>query len=84
MPCYCYLLECSDGSFYAGWTTDPQKRLARHNQGRGAKYTRARLPVALVYVEEQPDRRAAMRREIQIKKMSRAEKIKLARSNRAP
>ncbi len=78
-PCYCYILECADGTFYTGWTTDPQKRLARHNQGGGAKYTRARRPVRLIYVEEQPDRRAALRREIQIKKMSRAEKWKLAR-----
>ncbi len=80
MPCYCYVLECSDGTYYTGWTTDPERRLRQHNAGRGAKYTRSRLPVRLVYVEEHPDRSSAMRREVQIKRMSREAKVKLIKS----
>ena len=78
MPCYCYIVECADGTYYTGWTTDPERRVATHNKGLGAKYTKMRLPVKLVYVEEQPDRKSAMKREIVIKKMGRAGKIKLA------
>jgi putative endonuclease len=81
MPCYCYILECSDGTYYTGWTTDPQRRLRQHNRGTGSSYTRARRPVRLVYTEEQPDRSSAMRREIKIKRMSRKGKGKLVRSN---
>ena len=84
MICYCYILECADGTFYTGWTTDPQRRLMQHNKGTGAKYTRTRRPVKMIYVEEQPDRRAAMKREIQIKRMNRARKIKLVKSVRQP
>ena len=75
--CYCYIVECADGTYYTGWTTDPQRRVAVHNSGRGAKYTKMRLPVKLVYVEEQPDRHAAMKRELAIKRMGRAGKQKL-------
>ena len=75
--CYCYIVECADGTYYTGWAVDPEKRLAVHNRGRGAKYTRMRLPVSLVYVEEQPDRRTAMKRELAIKKLSRERKGKL-------
>ncbi len=75
--CYCYILECSDGTYYTGWAVDPQKRASVHNQGRGAKYTKMRLPVKLVYVEEQPDRSTAMKRERAIKKMTRDGKRKL-------
>ena len=75
--CYCYIVECADGTYYTGWAIDPQRRLAVHNKGRGARYTKMRLPVRLVYVEEQPDRVTAMKREIAIKKMGRARKIKL-------
>ena len=78
-PCYCYILECADGTYYTGWTTDPDRRVKTHNQGRGAKYTRMRLPVKLVYVEEQADRKAAMKRELAIKKMGRQGKKKLIR-----
>ncbi|MDD2922008.1 MAG: GIY-YIG nuclease family protein [Anaerolineales bacterium] len=74
---YCYILECSDGTFYTGWTTDPQRRVLRHNKGTGAKYTRARRPVKLVYLEAQSNRTEAMKREAAIKKMRRAQKIKL-------
>jgi len=77
MPCYCYIVECVDGTFYTGWTTDPERRVATHNNGRGAKYTKMRRPVKLVYVEEQPDRKTAMKREIAIKKMGRDGKGKL-------
>ena len=75
--CYCYIVECADGTYYTGWALDPQKRVQVHNKGRGAKYTKMRLPVKLVYVEEQPDRRTAMKREIAIKKMTREGKQKL-------
>lgn len=77
MNFYCYILECADGTFYTGWTVDPERRLAVHNKGRGARYTRTRCPVRLVYVEELPDRKAAMKREIAIKRMKRERKMKL-------
>ena len=77
MPYFCYILECSDGTYYTGWTTDPPRREAQHNAGRGARYTRTRRPVKLVYVEELPDRAAAMQREQAIKKLKRAEKERL-------
>jgi putative endonuclease len=71
---FCYIVVCADGTYYTGWSTDPRRRAHQHNQGRGARYTRQRSPVQLVYVEEQPDRPSAMRREVQIKRMSRARK----------
>lgn len=77
MNCYCYIVECADGSYYTGWAVDPEKRVAVHNRGRGARYTRTRRPVKLVYIEELPDRTSAMKREIAIKKMERARKKKL-------
>jgi len=76
-PCYCYIVECADGTYYTGWAIDPQHRVSVHNKGRGAKYTRMRLPVKLMYVEEQPDQRTAMKRERAIKKMTRSAKQKL-------
>jgi len=77
MPCYCYIVECADGTYYTGWTIDPERRVATHNKGRGAKYTKMRLPVKLIYVEEQLDRKSAMKREIAIKKLGRVGKKKL-------
>ncbi len=77
MPCYCYIVECSDGSFYTGWAVDPGQRLQAHNAGRGARYTRARRPVKLVYLEPQPDRVSAMKRERAIKRMTREQKERL-------
>jgi len=77
MPFFCYILECSDGTFYTGWTTDPLRREVQHNAGRGARYTRSRRPVKLVYVEELPDRAAATKRERAIKRLKRSEKDKL-------
>lgn len=77
MSWYCYIVECADGTYYTGWTVDPQRRVAVHNRGRGARYTRTRCPVKLVYVEELPDRTSAMKREIEIKKMGRVGKSRL-------
>jgi putative endonuclease len=74
---YTYMVECSDGSIYTGWTTDVERRIKAHNSGRGAKYTRCRLPVRLVYYEEFSDRSMAMKREAEIKKYTRTEKLKL-------
>jgi putative endonuclease len=76
----CYIVECSDGTYYTGWAVDAERRLKVHNAGRGARYTRARRPVKLVYVEPQPDRTAAMRRERAIKRLTRARKQALIRS----
>lgn len=77
MNCYCYIVECVDGTYYTGWAVNPEKRVATHNNGRGARYTRTRRPVKLVYIEELPDRKSAMKREIAIKKMKRERKMKL-------
>jgi putative endonuclease len=77
MSCFCYILECSDGTFYTGWTTDPERRVAQHNKGVGARYTKTRRPVKLVYVEEQPDKVSALKRELAIKRMKRSQKMKL-------
>ena len=74
---YVYILECSDGTLYTGWTTDLEARLATHNSGKGAKYTRSRLPVELVYFETYDDRHEAMSREWHIKQLSRKEKEEL-------
>jgi putative endonuclease len=77
MSCYCYILKCSDGTFYTGWTTDPERRVTQHNKGIGAKYTSVRRPVKLVYLETHPNRTDAMKRELAIKKMKRIQKSKL-------
>jgi putative endonuclease len=82
MSCFCYIVECADGTYYTGWAVDPQRRVAVHNKGRGARYTRMRLPVKLVYVEAQPDRKSAMKREMAIKKMKRGMKMKLIGKSR--
>ena len=78
MPYYCYLLECADGSYYCGWTTDLERRLKMHQRGRGARYTRMNAPVQLVYFEEVEDRRAAMKRELVIKKLPHQDKRTMA------
>ncbi len=72
--CYCYIVECADGTFYTGWTTDTERRVKVHNAGRGARYTSMRRPVRLVYVEAQPDRTTAMKRERAIKRLPRLKK----------
>lgn len=76
-----YILECGDGSLYTGWTNDIDKRIAAHSAGRGSRYTRSRLPVSLRYVEPCAGRREAMRREREVKMLSRAEKINLISDN---
>ena len=75
--CFVYLLRCADGSLYCGWTDDPEKRLRAHNAGRGAKYTRSRLPVRLAYLEACESKREAQSREWHLKRLSHAEKEKL-------
>ena len=75
---YVYLLECADNTLYCGWTTDLKRRVAAHNMGSGAKYTRSRRPVRLLYYEEYEDRHDALSREWHIKRLSRNEKIRLA------
>jgi len=81
MAYYCYIVECSDGTYYTGWSTDPQRRLRQHNNGRGARYTRSHRPVRLVYVEECTDRSTAMKRERAIKTLKRRGKKKLIAAN---
>lgn len=72
-----YILRCGDGTLYTGCTNDLPRRLKTHQSGKGAKYTRARLPVELVYQEPAPDKSQALRREAAIKRLSRAEKLAL-------
>ena len=77
MSNYTYILRCSDGTLYCGWTNDLEKRLAAHNAGTAAKYTRTRRPVELVYYEEFETKQEAMSREYHIKKLTREEKLDL-------
>lgn len=74
---YVYILKCSDGTLYTGYTNDLKKRLKIHNIGKGAKYTRGRLPVELIYYEEFETKSEATKREYHIKQLTRAEKIKI-------
>jgi len=74
---YTYIVECKDGTLYTGWTNNLEKRIADHNDGKGAKYTRARKPVTLVYYETFEEKKEAMKREYEIKHLSRQEKKKL-------
>ena len=73
-PQYVYILKCADGTLYTGWTTDLEARVATHNAGKGAKYTKPRRPVELVYYEEYDDKGEALARECAIKKLTRAGK----------
>ena len=75
---YAYLVRCSDNSLYAGWTNDIEKRLRSHNDGTGAKYTRARLPVTLAYLETFDTKSEAMKREAALKKLTHQQKEQLA------
>lgn len=77
MAAYVYMLRCKDGSLYTGWTDDLQHRLQMHNQGKGAKYTKGRGPVVLVYSEDAADKSSALKREHAIKKLSRKDKLAL-------
>lgn len=74
---YVYILRCADGSLYTGWTNDLEKRLKTHSAGKGAKYTKARLPVELVYYEKFEQKGEALSREIRIKKLKKSAKEKL-------
>ncbi len=78
MPAFVYLLRCRDGSLYCGWTDDLERRIATHNAGKGARYTRSRKPVRLVWSEELADRSAALKREIAVKRLTRTQKLALA------
>ena len=74
---YTYMLQCGDGTYYTGWTNDLDRRLKAHNEGKGGKYTRSRRPVRLVYYEEHETKQEAMRREWEIKQLTRAGKEEL-------
>ncbi|MDD2978619.1 MAG: GIY-YIG nuclease family protein [Hespellia sp.] len=80
---YTYMIKCSDGSLYTGWTNNLEKRIDAHNSGNGAKYTKARLPVTLVYYEKFATKEEAMKREYAIKHLSRAQKLKLIKADTA-
>jgi methenyltetrahydrofolate cyclohydrolase len=84
MPAYVYLLLCADGTYYTGWTNDLARRVATHQRGRGARYTRARLPVTLAYHEEVADAGAARRREYRLRRESHAAKRGRARAYQPP
>jgi putative endonuclease len=77
VPAFVYLLRCADGSLYCGWTTDVERRTAAHQTGSGARYTRTRLPVELVWSQAMPSREAAMREEARVKRLSRTAKLAL-------
>ena len=81
---YAYLLLCSDNSLYAGWTNDPEKRLKTHNSGKGSKYTRSRLPVKFALLERFDNKIDAMRREAELKSMTRSQKLQLIQNNPPP
>lgn len=78
---YVYIVKCKDNSFYTGWTTDLKKRIEKHNQGIGAKYTRSRRPVELIYFETFDNKHDALKREYRIKQLSRKEKEKLIKGH---
>lgn len=74
---FVYIVKCQDNTYYTGYTTDPERRLAEHNSGEGAKYTRGRTPVKLVYLEGYDNKKEAMQREYQIKQLTRTDKLAL-------
>jgi putative endonuclease len=78
---YVYLLRCADGSLYCGWTTDVERRLAAHRSGTASRYTRTRLPVELAAVIPVAERSAALREEARVKRLTRAEKLRLVGAN---
>ena len=80
---YVYIVKCSDKTYYTGYTNDLEKRLFAHNAGKGAKYTRNRIPVEIVYFEEYEDKSEAMKREYAIKRLTRVQKEKLIKSKKA-
>ena len=78
MAAFVYLLRCADGTLYCGWSTDPERRLRQHQAGTASRYTRRRLPVELVYTRQFETRSEAMREEIRIKRLPRAQKRRLS------
>ena len=78
---YVYILRCKDNSYYTGWTNDLDNRILMHNNGKGAKYTKSRLPVELIYFEKCADKSAALKRECAIKQLTHKEKEKLINSH---
>jgi len=80
MPWSIYIVQCADTSLYTGITTDIERRIAQHNAAKGARYTRAKMPVTLVYQEEAKDRSEASKREYAIKQLSRTQKLALVAS----
>lgn len=76
---YTYIVQCSDGTLYTGWTNDLNKRIKAHNNGKGAKYTKSRLPVELVYAKGHATKEEAMKDEYRIKQLPRQDKQKLCR-----
>lgn len=79
---YVYIVECKDGTFYTGWTNDLENRISMHNSGKGAKYTSCRFPVELKYFEEHDTKQSAMKREFEIKRFSKKEKLSLIDVNK--
>ena len=79
---YIYIVECSDGTFYTGWTNNLEKRIAMHSNGLGAKYTKGRGPVKLMHYEEFEDKKDAMKREYEIKKLTRKAKVSLIKETK--
>ncbi len=77
---YTYIVECADGTYYCGWTNNLEHRIDAHNNGKGAKYTKSRLPVKLIYFEEYETKEQAMKREWQIKQLTRSQKEKLIKN----
>jgi putative endonuclease len=80
----CYILRCADDTLYCGITNDPERRIAAHNAGTASKYTRAHLPVELVYAENCADKSAALKRERAIKNLKRADKLALIKLTATP
>ena len=78
---FVYILTCADGTFYTGYTTDPERRLREHNAGTASKYTRTRLPVTLSFLEGASSRGAALRRELEVKRLGRRRKMVLCRTH---
>ena len=80
---YTYMLKCKDGTYYIGYTNDLEKRVKAHNEGKGAKYTKGRGPVELIYYEEYEEKNIAMRREWEMKKLTRSQKEELCKSKKS-
>ena len=79
---FVYIIKCSDNTLYTGYTTDLKRRIKEHNEGEGAKYTRGRTPVELVYYEKKSSKSSAMKREYEIKQLKRKEKFELIKNKK--